>query len=267
VGPFWRGPSNGNIEAGRPLPKRYDLTTGNPQLSRPPEGTIRIITWNCCRARFTDASAALEQLDPSVGVLQEARRPALVPPRYQWTGPNPRNGLAIYAPTGTTVRFEPELDEGLWSILPARSEGAVTLQLLVVWAQRADGYIAGLNRALDVYSDFLRNAPTVILGDFNANAIWDSPRRPTDFSRTAGRMRDEFGLTSAYHAYFGEAFGAETRATYYFWWKKERPFHIDYCFVPSAWVSQIARVDVVDTEPWSKLSDHRPLVVDMNPIA
>jgi hypothetical protein len=43
----------------------------------------------------------------------------------------------------------------------------------------------------------------------------------------------------------------------YFKWNESRPFHIDYCFVPQAWVGSGTYAD------WAKGSDHRPVVVDV----
>jgi len=71
-------------------------------------------------------------------------------------------------------------------------------------------------------------------------------------------------MTSAYHAHFGEAHGAESRATYYFHWKVEKPFHIDYCFVPDAWLSGLQQVGIGDYTDWKDASDHRPLWVDID---
>ncbi len=45
--------------------------------------------------------------------------------------------------------------------------------------------------------------------------------------------------------------------------KPERPFHIDFCFVPQAWAEQGLAVQLVNDEPWRRLSDHFPLVVDV----
>lgn len=74
------------------------------------------------------------------------------------------------------------------------------------------------------------------------------------------RLLNQHGLTSAYHAFYGETQGAESRPTHYFWHKKQRPFHIDYVFVPSSW--RVNSVDVGSFARWGKVSDHVPVVVD-----
>jgi endonuclease/exonuclease/phosphatase family metal-dependent hydrolase len=72
------------------------------------------------------------------------------------------------------------------------------------------------------------------------------------------------GLVSAYHHSHNEPHGRETRPTYYFHWKKDRPYHIDYCFVPQAWADKIVRVEIGSYEDWKEYSDHRPLLVEIS---
>jgi endonuclease/exonuclease/phosphatase family metal-dependent hydrolase len=44
--------------------------------------------------------------------------------------------------------------------------------------------------------------------------------------------------------------------------KQNRPYHVDYCFVPQSWTAHIKSVDVGTYEGWINYSDHCPLVVD-----
>jgi endonuclease/exonuclease/phosphatase family metal-dependent hydrolase len=205
---------------------------------------------------------AVDALDASLTVLQEVRRPPELRPGEIWMGISPRNGVAVVPRHGFEVALGPVAPEAAWSILPLIVTRPIELRLLMVWTRQEHGYVQGLDAALTTYASFLMAAPTVVIGDFNANAIWDSPRRKTDFSRVAMRLADQFGLASAYHACTGEAYGSESRATHYFWRQRSRPFHIDYCFVPTHWVQNIKNVSIRDEPPWDALSDHRPLVID-----
>jgi endonuclease/exonuclease/phosphatase family metal-dependent hydrolase len=195
-------------------------------------------------------------------VLQEVRQPAAPRPGTTWLGPNPRNGIAFVASPRVEIRLERVKRGAPWSIVPIEVLAPDSLHVLTVWTRQEHGYIAALAKALTSYKSFLRAAPSIVIGDLNANAIWDSPKRPVDFSRVARRLSDEFGLVSAYHARTAEAFGAESEATHYFWRRRERPFHIDYCFIPKGWVSRLKEVAILDRPPWDALSDHRPLVVE-----
>ena len=78
---------------------------------------------------------------------------------------------------------------------------------------------------------------------------------------------DQYGLTSVYHHTTGESFGEESGPTSY--WRnrtKDGPtYHIDYIFVPHAWLGKVCDMQVGAFEDWcgSKLSDHVPMVVDV----
>ena len=68
----------------------------------------------------------------------------------------------------------------------------------------------------------------------------------------------------AYHYFFNEAPGKETQPTHFHQGKQDRPFHLDYCFVPSDWASRITSVHVGGFSEWCAISDHVPLVVDVD---
>ena len=78
------------------------------------------------------------------------------------------------------------------------------------------------------------------------------------------QLLDSLGLVSSYHAFFQEMQGAETRPTCYLLWKEERPYHIDYCFLPKSWMSRVQQVEVGDYESWKQYSDHRPLILTLS---
>jgi endonuclease/exonuclease/phosphatase family metal-dependent hydrolase len=122
-----------------------------------------------------------------------------------------------------------------------------------------------MDRALQYYAEFLSSGLLVVAGDFNDNIRWDKPRGRWSHGKTVKRLRD-FGLVSAYHTFHTVAQGAEQHPTMY--WrdrKKGGPaYHIDYCFIPAAW--RVAAADVGEFDPWVRLSDHVPLIIDVDPM-
>ena len=68
---------------------------------------------------------------------------------------------------------------------------------------------------------------------------------------------------SAYHEWNAEAHGREKTPTYYFLWKEDRPYHIDYCFVPRNWLPRVRHVEIGSFDAWKSHSDHRPLLVEI----
>lgn len=109
------------------------------------------------------------------------------------------------------------------------------------------------------YGDWIRQRPTVVLGDFNDNVSF----KTTNWGRLL-ELVEPLGLVSAYHSHFNEPFGAESRPTYFHRSQLASPAHLDYCFVPKEWAQRISRVEVGSYEDWRAHSDHAPLVVDLD---
>lgn len=109
------------------------------------------------------------------------------------------------------------------------------------------------------HGNWIGQAPTVIMGDFNDNASYKSGhwRQLLDLLRP-------LGLVSAYHEYFREPCGSESRPTHFFTGKETSPFHLDYCFVPQDWAPRIRIVEVGTYSAWHSVSDHAPLIVDLD---
>jgi exodeoxyribonuclease-3 len=78
------------------------------------------------------------------------------------------------------------------------------------------------------------------------------------------REMRSLGLLSTYHLTTGENQGSECEATFFHHLSVEKPFHIDYCFVPSAWRAAVSSVKVGAFDDWRKLSDHCPLMADIS---
>ena len=98
-------------------------------------------------------------------------------------------------------------------------------------------------------------------GDFNSNATFDHARKVRNHSAVVKRLADK-NMVSAYHAFFKEEQGAETKKTHFWLYKKERRFHIDYIFVPSDWASRITNLKVGTYRKWRPVSDHVPIIAD-----
>jgi endonuclease/exonuclease/phosphatase family metal-dependent hydrolase len=125
-----------------------------------------------------------------------------------------------------------------------------------VWTWAAPTYKQALINGLDVHGAIA--GLQVFAGDFNGNVDFDKPRSRLKWSDCFDRLSSR-GLVSAYHR--DAPFGKEADPTHYFRWKQERPFHIDYCFVPREW--PIESVSVGSYADWATLSDHRPVTVDV----
>jgi endonuclease/exonuclease/phosphatase (EEP) superfamily protein YafD len=236
---------------------------GNPSDSSE-EPRIRLVTWNCCRGAYEAKAARLDALRPDVAVLQECARPDPPNASVAWFGANLRQGVAVISRPPYRVLPEP-VREGSQSMFAARVLGPVSFTVVAVWAQREPTYSEALRRGLEVYRDLLAAGPTVLLGDFNSSAAWDNQHGRSDHRELEVHLKREFGLVSAYHAATGEQPGSESRPTHFWRWQEASPFHLDYCYLPEAWLSRLRDVTVGSYRDWADASDHRPVLVDVSP--
>jgi endonuclease/exonuclease/phosphatase family metal-dependent hydrolase len=230
------------------------------------EISIRLVTWNCCRGGYAPKLARLDALRPDVAVIQECAQPPERGASTAWFGTNPRQGIAILSREPFHLAPEPAR-AGTGSIFAAQVHGPVDFTVLAVWAQREPTYSEALRRGLAVYRDLLTAGPVVLLGDFNSSATWDAEHGRTDHLELDAQLRQEFRLISAYHAATGEQPGSESQPTHYWRWREAAPYHLDYCYLPEAWVPGLTSVTVGSYLDWAEISDHRPVLVEVSPSA
>jgi exodeoxyribonuclease-3 len=152
-------------------------------------------------------------------------------------------------------------------IVPIEVGAPTPFTLLAVWACRigsknVDNYVGQIYYALTSHPEWFDGHPVVLAGDLNSNTIWDSRHKVINHSTVVKILADR-GLVSGYHGYFGETHGEEARPTIYFRHHEDKPYHIDYIFIPREWASRLRTVEVGGFETWSKLSDHCPVVVEV----
>lgn len=221
---------------------------------------MRIVAWNCCRGPFDKKLAALETLAPDVSIISEAICPAEESAQLLWF-PSDTSRLGIQVRAGGAYRLERLPAADLPScVVPVRVTGPVAFTLLAVWTRPAPSYIKAFLNGLEAYSALLQSGPAVVAGDFNGNPMFDTPGRRLKWA-TGFSMLGDAGLVSAYHHVHRADFGGEAHATHHFLRKPERPFHIDFCFVPRAWARRGLRAQLIHGAQWRALSDHFPLLV------
>ena len=228
---------------------------------------MRIVSWNCNMALRRKLDLVLE-LEPDVLVVQECaeRDIAEAPARFaHWVGANRHKGLGILglADLGYALA-EPVGDDLPW-FLPVHL-GVPGVNLVGVWACRRSSafrYVRVSHAAVDRLGPFLRAAPTIAIGDFNSNAIWDGEHGDFCHSTLIERLR-VLGLESAYHRQAREPQGAESQPTLFMYRDRRRPYHIDYALASTSLLSA-SSLRLGDPGRWLSASDHVPLVLDILP--
>lgn len=226
---------------------------------------MRLVTWNCNRGAYAKKVPLLDPLAADIAVIQECAKPTTEMETCLWFGDNPKQGITVVSSNGYRLRALPTLDDVPKFVFPVEVVGRGHFNMLVVWSkgQQKFRYVMGVVKALEMYRALFEACPTVLIGDLNSNAIWNS-HHPEGLNHAALiNALSELGLVSSYHEFFGEAQGSETRPTCYLLWNEKRPYHIDYCFVPTSWAPLIQSVEVGSYSQWIQHSDHRPLLVEI----
>lgn len=225
---------------------------------------------------------ALMSIRPDIAIVSECANPDRLHMRGVpdtalgkpvWIGENRDKGLAVLTFNGYSACLTEPYYPTLRYIAPVTVTGPTTFNLLAVWAQNASAgltrknQLGPLRRSLTKYRELFSTGPAVVAGDLNNNVFWDRPGWRMNHARAVASL-EKHGLASAYHAARDEAQGRETDPTLY--WrdrKKDGPtYHIDYVFLPHAWINRITALSVGSFEEWcgSGLSDHVPVIVDID---
>ena len=227
---------------------------------------LTLVTWNCNGA-FRKKFHAIQTVDADIYVIQECEDPLRAKDisylgfssNHLWAGPTKNKGLGVFAKTG--VKFEAvamEL-EPLELFLPVRVND--DWPLLAAWTRQANSpnfrYIGQLWKLLQGDKSFLAHTGAAVIGDLNSNKRWDEWDRWWNHSDVV-RELGELGLQSAYHQYFQEPQGEETRPTLFLQRNREKAYHIDYGFFGPGW--SVQEVQVGQPENWLEISDHMPVI-------
>ena len=207
---------------------------------------MKLTIWNCQGAYRKKAS--LVPKDSDIIIISECSkadsREAAI-----WYGDSDKKGIAVYSKCKIELIESPRFKY----VLPLRVNNTFTL--LAVWTQNMphhrERYIGQIWGAVNHYEC------DIIAGDWNSNKIWDYKDRVGNHSDVVKHLADK-GIHSAYHAYFQEEHGQETRPTFYLYKNKAKPYHIDYCFVSGKF--NVEAVEIVDVE----CSDHSPVIITLS---
>ena len=221
-----------------------------------------ITSWNC-GGKFREKFNAILKTDSDIYVIQECENPAEstsakyrdFADNYIWTGENKNKGLGIFA------KSHIHLIDNEWDKFCLRNFLSVRVNekfdLVAVWACRPYIEEYYIYQSINI-TNF--NHSTVIIGDFNSNAIWDR-KNDTRTHRAVVQQLQNIGLCSAYHHTYCEQQGKETKNTFYLYRNIDKGYHIDHCFAAA---ENIRTYKVLDDMNWLNLSDHVPISIDFS---
>lgn len=213
---------------------------------------------------------------PDILIVQECECPEKLifnidvpsPKDVLWFGDNKHKGLAIFSFSEFRFSLIGGHNQDLKLIIPVSVKGGgFDFYLFAIWANNPtdiDGqYVEQIWKAIHHYDDLLSEKSCILIGDFNSNSIWDRKRRSGNHSNVV-KYLEERAIFSSYHLFNNQVQGNEQHPTLYLYRHKNKPYHIDYCFLSSDMAEKISAVHVGDYDFWKKYSDHVPLMVTLN---
>jgi exonuclease III len=224
--------------------------------------SVRFITWNCRSGSLDARLAQLNKYQPDVVFLQECVPTEHTPCTCRV---NARKSIALVglSPYFSLSPLTPGVTAGRASVA-ASFDGRDAFSVIGIWGQPPH-YADDVLRTLDAHAARLRQGRAIVMGDFNSGTHLRRTRTISAGHQKIVKTCSDLGLVSAYHAFNNVEHAQEKHATYYHQFKSTQPWHIDYCFVPTAWLNGLTNVQVVNGRIWAHHSDHRPLIVDLIP--
>jgi exonuclease III len=245
---------------------------------------MKIITWNCNGA-LRKKLDEVDSLDADVLIIQECEDPSQSTKAYQdwagsdylWVGTNKNKGIGVFPKLGNTVK---KLNwSGKFQISGLRSKSLSTswvtkdLQLFLpfrlndkynvlgCWTKGNEtqifGYMGQFWKFLQIHRNELNQQNTIIIGDFNSNAIWDKQDRWWSHSDTIKEL-SEISIESLYHFQTNEKQGKESKPTFFLHKKVSKAYHIDYVFMSSNLLAR-SKIELGKSEMGLTVRDQMPL--------
>ena len=77
------------------------------------------------------------------------------------------------------------------------------------------------------------------------------------------RELKELNIESFYHLHNKEEQGGENKPTFFLYRNRKRPYHLDYIFGSEMFLSHLKTVTIGQPNKWLKLSDHLPVICEL----
>lgn len=235
---------------------------------------MKIITWNCNMA-FRKKVELILAYKPDIVVIPECECPdnlkfdkAIPKPKdILWFGENRHKGLGIFSYKRHRFSLMKNHNPDFKTIVPVFvTGGKFDFVLYAIWANNPadpDGqYVEQVWKAIHYYDEHLLNHPSILVGDFNSNTIWDRKYREGNHSNVVKKLGEK-GIVSCYHLYHKQLQGKEQHPTFYLYRHQDKPYHLDYCFVSAEMSKKIRLVEIGEYDQWKKYSDHVPVIVSL----
>uniref|UniRef100_UPI00403EFDC7 hypothetical protein n=1 Tax=Lentilactobacillus hilgardii TaxID=1588 RepID=UPI00403EFDC7 len=221
---------------------------------------MRVVFWNC-NGGFQNKIDCLLTLKADLYIVAEAEDPdkiknqnylSQVKEQRYLKFSRDRKGLLLFT-------FSNDLIQPLnWQNYRMRYFYPFTFRdftFLGLWAK--DNYIEDIYLYTSFHLKDLKKS--ILIGDFNSNVKWDNDhgyRTHSDFNN----LMKQINHVSAYHSQERVPFGQEQQATFYMYRHYDRPYFIDYAYLPR---DQAFHISYGDAKTYLVYSDHIPVILDL----
>ncbi len=215
-------------------------------------------------------------LKPDILIVPECEHPdklkfangITTPNDIFWFGENTNKGLGVFSYSDYKFKLHKKHNPLFKIIIPLSvANQQHQFNLFAIWANNPkdpDGtYITQIWKAIHYYDKLLTNKPSILIGDFNSNTIWDKPKREGNHSTMVEKLKAK-NIHSIYHKFYKVAQGKETHPTLFMYRHEDKPYHLDYCFASADIADKVTDVQVGSYNQWAVHSDHSPLIVTVN---
>ena len=183
-----------------------------------------------------------------------------------WYGKNPHKGVAVLSFNDVEIALSEEHNKEIDYVLPIKLHiDNQEINLFAIWAMphqesRALSYVGQIWAAINYYAELL-DEDSILIGDFNSNAMWDHKRKVGNHTQVMNFLNDR-NIYSLYHKLTETLHGQEDHPTLYLTKSIEKPYHMDYCCASKNLFSNETTLEIGGYQDWIKLSDHMPLIID-----
>lgn len=213
------------------------------------------------------------ELNPDIIVIQECehvskyKEDQLIPNinEFIWIGENKNKGIGIISFNDYHINLSENYSNEYKYIIPIKVSGKKEFNLFGIWAMpdksnRANSYIGQIWNSIEYYNNDL-NEPSLLIGDWNSNQIWDKERKNGNHTQTVQKLSKQ-NIISFYHSINNVNHGEETEPTFYLTKNIEKPYHLDYCFASKKLITEKTTIKIGQFKDWIKLSDHMPIIIE-----
>jgi len=223
---------------------------------------------------FRNKYKRIMKLEPDILVVQECENLIKLNDTLKkynvkeqiWFGNNSNKGIGIFSFGNLKIELKDLFNKDFEYVLPIKVQTeSSNFDLYAIWAMPnkfdySKRYIAQIWRAINYYNQF-KTTPSIFIGDFNSNAIWDKDYKIGNHSNVVAKL-NYANIQSIYHYKRSIKHGKEEHPTFFLQKNKNKPYHVDYCFLNKNMIFSKTSVEIGKYENWIDLSDHMPIIID-----